>query len=247
MKFLVVGGHSPIAVEISKSLASDNQVWHVTRKIDTPILDHLSSPNIKCLEWDLSAPQYFLQAYNSFLTGEDPDGIIFAHKYRGDSNDDHERFQVEVLSPWIMAKVFCEIESKKARKLLFFTSPAAELVLDDQPFGYHASKAAINQLIKYLSVHFGPKGVTTNGISPGSFIYKERAKTFWDENPNYLKTIENLIPVKRIGQIGDMVELAKFLLMYSTNFINGIIIDADGGLRNVESSKIMRDIKSQDQ
>jgi NAD(P)-dependent dehydrogenase (short-subunit alcohol dehydrogenase family) len=246
MKFLVVGGHSPIAMEISKSLATTNQVWHVTRNIDTQIVEYLSSPNINFLEWDLSA-QHFFESYNHFLTEHDLDGIVFAHKYRGITNDDHERFQIEVLSPWCMAKAFCEIESKKSRKLLFFTSPAAELVLDDQPFIYHASKAAINQLIKYLSVFYGRNGVTTNGISPGSFIYKDRAKSFWNENPNYLQTIENLIPVKRIGQIDDLVELVMFLLLSSTNFINGTIIDVDGGLKNNDTSKIMKDLMSPDQ
>jgi NAD(P)-dependent dehydrogenase (short-subunit alcohol dehydrogenase family) len=199
----------------------------VTGSIDTQILEYLSNPNINFLEWDLSE-QHFFESYNSFLTEHDLDRIVFAHKYRGATNDDHERFQVEVLSPWIIAKAFCEIESRKSRKLLFFTSPAAELVLDDQPFIYHASKAAINQFIKYLSVFYGQNGVTTNGISPGSFNYKDRAKSFWDENPNYLQTIENLIPVKRIGQI-DLIELAMFLLLGSTYFINGTIIDVNGG------------------
>ena len=51
---------------------------------------------------------------------------------------------------------------------------------------------------------------------------------------------KNLIPVKRIGVIEDIVQIAKFLLKDSTNFINGIIINSDGGLRNLESSTIIR-------
>jgi NAD(P)-dependent dehydrogenase (short-subunit alcohol dehydrogenase family) len=123
---------------------------------------------------------------------------------------------------------------------LFFTSPAAEYILGDQPFGYHASKAAVNQLIRYLSVKFGQLGVVTNGIAPGSYIYKERAKDFWNENSNYLEEVKNLIPVKRIGVIEDIVQIANFLLKDSTNFINGIIINSDGGLRNLDSSTIIR-------
>jgi hypothetical protein len=61
-----------------------------------------------------------------------------------------------------------------------------------------------------------------------------------EENSNYLDEVENLIPVKRIGVIEDLVKVAKFLLKDSTNFVNGIIINSDGGLRNLESSTIIQ-------
>ena len=61
-----------------------------------------------------------------------------------------------------------------------------------------------------------------------------------EENSNYLDEVENLIPVKRIGVIEDLVKVAKFLLKDSTNFVNGIIINSDGGLINLESSTIIQ-------
>ena len=240
MKFLVFGGSSPIATAISKSLAAVDQVWHVTRKITESIQNQFIGMNVKLLELDLNSPQNFTDDFSEMLLKENFDGIIFAHRYRGDLDNHYERHQVEVLSPYIIANLFCKIESKKDRKLIFFTSPAADLVLDDQPFGYHASKAAINQLIRYLSVKYGQLGVASNGIAPGSYIYKERAENFWKENSNYLDEVENLIPVKRIGVIEDLVKVAKFLLKDSTNFVNGIIINSDGGLRNLESSTIIQ-------
>ena len=142
--------------------------------------------DVKILELDLNSVGNFMSDFSLMLEKEDFDGIVFAHRYRGDLDNHHERYQVEVLSPYAIAELFCNIKSKKDRKLLFFTSPAAEYILGDQPFGYHASKAAVNQLIRYLSVKFGQLGVVTNGIAPGSYIYKERAKDFWNENSNYL-------------------------------------------------------------
>jgi|LakMenEpi03Aug12_release.lakeMendotaPanAssembly.Ray.scaffolds.fasta_scaffold431274_2 NAD(P)-dependent dehydrogenase (short-subunit alcohol dehydrogenase family) len=240
MKYLVFGGNSPIATAISKSLSVVDQVWHVTRNITESIQNQFIGMNVKLLELDLNSPENFTDNFSLMLEKENFDGIIFAHRYRGDLDNHIERHQVEVLSPYVIADLFCKIKSKKDRKLLFFTSPAADLVVDDQPFGYHASKAAINQLIRYLSIKFGQLGVATNGIAPGSYIYKERAKKFWKENSNYLDEVENLIPVKRIGTIEDIVIVARFLLKDSTNFINGIIIDSDGGLKNLESSSVIR-------
>jgi NAD(P)-dependent dehydrogenase (short-subunit alcohol dehydrogenase family) len=245
VKFLVFGGNSPIAIAISKSLATVDQVWHVTRNINESIRNQFIDMNVDLLELDLNSPQNFSDNLIPMLAKENFDGIIFAHRYRGDIDNDHERHQVEVLSPYNIADFFCNIESKKDRKLLFFTSPAAELILDDQSFGYHASKAAVNQLIRYLSVKYGHLGVATNGIAPGSYIYKERAKNFWKENSFYLDEVEKLIPVKRIGVIDDLVTVARFLLKDSSNFINGVIIDSDGGLKNLESSSIIRSYKDE--
>ena len=240
MKFLIFGGNSPIAIAISQSLAKVDQVWHVTRKNNESIQNHFNGMDVKILELDLNSVGNFMGDFSLMLEKENFDGIVFAHRYRGDLDNHHERYQVEVLSPYAIAELFCNIKSKKDRKLLFFTSPAAEYILGDQPFGYHASKAAVNQLIRYLSVKFGQLGVVTNGIAPGSYIYKERAKDFWNENYNYLEEVKNLIPVKRIGVIEDIVEITRFLLIDSTDFINGIIINLDGGLGNLDSSTIIR-------
>ena len=240
MKYLIFGGNSPIAIAISQSLAKVDQVWHVTRKNNESIQNHFNGLDVKILELDLNAVVNFMGDFSLTLEKENFDGIVFAHRYRGDLDNHHERYQVEVLSPYVIAELFCNIKSKKNRRLLFFTSPAAEYILDDQPFGYHASKAAVNQLIRYLSVKFGQLGVVTNGIAPGSYIYKERAKDFWNENYNYLEEVKNLIPVKRIGIIEDIVQITRFLLRDSTDFINGIIINSDGGLRNLDSSTIIR-------
>jgi hypothetical protein len=55
-----------------------------------------------------------------------------------------------------------------------------------------------------------------------------------------LSKVKNLIPVKRISVNKDVVVIAKFLLKDSTNFINRIIINSDGRLRNLESLSIIR-------
>ena len=55
-----------------------------------------------------------------------------------------------------------------------------------------------------------------------------------------IEEVKNLIPVKRIGVIEDIVQITRFLLKDSTDFINGVIINSDGGLGNLDSSTIIR-------
>jgi hypothetical protein len=73
-----------------------------------------------------------------------------------------------------------------------------------------------------------------------SYIYKNRAQNFWNENSDYLSNIKNLIPVKRISVTKDVVIIARFLLKDSTNFINRIVMNSGGELRNLETLTIIR-------
>jgi len=55
-----------------------------------------------------------------------------------------------------------------------------------------------------------------------------------------LSEVKNLIQVKRISVIKNIVMIADFLLKDSTNYVTRIIMNSDGGLRNLESLSIIR-------
>ena len=55
-----------------------------------------------------------------------------------------------------------------------------------------------------------------------------------------MSEVKNLIPVKRISVIKNVVMIADFLLKDSTNYVTRIIMNSDGGLRNLESLSIIR-------
>jgi NAD(P)-dependent dehydrogenase (short-subunit alcohol dehydrogenase family) len=72
----------------------------------------------------------------------------------------------------------------------------------------------------------------TNGINPGTYVYKERASNFYKENPDILKTAERQIPLGRIATVDEIAAVAMFLLSDQSSFINGTVITIDGGLSN---------------
>ncbi len=75
--------------------------------------------DVKILELDLNSPGDFMDEFSLILEKENFDGIVFAHRYRGDLDNHHERYQVEVLSPYAIAKLFCNIKSKKIENFYF--------------------------------------------------------------------------------------------------------------------------------
>ncbi len=112
------------------------------------------------------------------------------------------------------------------------TSPAAERVVDDQDFQYHASKAAISQLVRYGSVNFAKHNMRVNGVNPGTFVYKDRATSFYAEHPEVFELVRRVVPLGQMSRIQDIASLATFLLSTNSSNVSGQILTIDGGLSN---------------
>ena len=92
---------------------------------------------------------------------------------------------------------------------------------------YAASKAAVSSLTKSLAVEWAPYGVCVNAIAPGVF------RT--DLNANLLngsgRSQEILMrtPMKRFGEVHELVGAAVFLASDAASFISGHVLVVDGG------------------
>jgi NAD(P)-dependent dehydrogenase (short-subunit alcohol dehydrogenase family) len=92
---------------------------------------------------------------------------------------------------------------------------------------YSASKAAVASLTKSLAIEWAPHGVCVNAIAPGVFRTAlnqelldgtERGREF------LLRT-----PMKRFGQVEELVGAAIFLASDAASFVTGQILAVDGG------------------
>jgi NAD(P)-dependent dehydrogenase (short-subunit alcohol dehydrogenase family) len=237
MSFIVTGGHSPIAIAISKSLSKRSSVFHLTRTCDETLRGAFANyANIISEEWDLEQTDECLEKLKRLLTLENIEGIIFAHRYRSESINPITQFVIEVETPFQLLRHYCANYTGQNGSAVILTSPAGESVLPDQSFNYHASKAALNQLVKYAAIHFKDKGVRTNGISPGAFIEKERSRKFYEANKERLEEIKGFIPLRRLGTADEIANLVSYLCSDNSSYINGAIIKIDGGYSNMEAS-----------
>jgi len=88
------------------------------------------------------------------------------------------------------------------------------------------SKHASWGLIKALSREFGPKGITANMISPGTFPGEDVDVSKSDP---FQKLLEQT-PVGRLGAAGDIAALVGLLCSERGGFINGQLLQVNGGV-----------------
>lgn len=91
---------------------------------------------------------------------------------------------------------------------------------------YSASKAGVIGMTKSLAREIGSKNINVNAIAPG-FIDTDMTKVL---SEGQKKNIISGVPLKRLGQVGDIANLAVFLASDKSNYITGQVIHVDGGM-----------------
>ncbi len=92
---------------------------------------------------------------------------------------------------------------------------------------YCISKAGIIMLTRVLAQELGPFGIRANAIAPG-LIRTELSKPTWSD-PVFLKHMETITPLGRIGELDDIRGAALFLASKASSYISGSTILVNGG------------------
>ena len=92
---------------------------------------------------------------------------------------------------------------------------------------YSAVKAAIVSITKVLSAELGPRGIRVNAVSPASVPTPGALGIVNEEE--YAKRKAS-IPLRRIGTEADNSNAIAFLLSPEASFINGEVLNVDGGV-----------------
>ena len=90
------------------------------------------------------------------------------------------------------------------------------------------SKAGVEALTRSLAVEWGNRGIRMNAIAPGP-IPTEGAFSRLLPRPELESFARERNPLGRFGTVGELANLAAFLISDGSGFINGEVVTMDGG------------------
>lgn len=133
---------------------------------------------------------------------------------------------VNMTAPFLLAQaVFPLMQAHKWGRIVNIASRAGRTLVRGAGVSYHASKAGIIGLTRALAGQGGRHGITANTIAPGRVVTPLSSQT-----PDSLvqEALHN-IPVRRLGEPGDIASTIAFLVSEEASFITGAVIDVNGG------------------
>lgn len=92
---------------------------------------------------------------------------------------------------------------------------------------YTASKAAVGALTKSLAVEWGARGVCVNAIAPG--VFRTALNSALLDGTERGKELKLRTPMRRFGDVKELVGAGIFLASEAASFVNGEILCVDGG------------------
>jgi gluconate 5-dehydrogenase len=93
---------------------------------------------------------------------------------------------------------------------------------------YAISKAGVSMMTRGMAAEWGEHGVRVNAIAPG-FILTDLTNKLWS-NPTMQKWGQANTPLKRLGQVDDLIGTAIYLASKASTFMTGQVLYVDGGM-----------------
>ncbi len=143
-----------------------------------------------------------------------------------------QAFDVSLKAPFFASQALIRIarQDVRPRAIVNISSVVAESICGESA-AYHLTKAAMENMTRYLAMYGGPYGVRVNAVRPGLVVQDEYRDRYdrWD-NAAFRKTAEFCHPLNTVGRSDDIADAVVFLCSAQAAFITGQTLTVDGGL-----------------
>ncbi|BFZ54679.1 hypothetical protein PYCC9005_001716 [Savitreella phatthalungensis] len=247
---LVTGGSSGLGLNIAHGLAANGaKVYISSRKqaqCDAAVAEiKRSYPGAEAVAVACDASSAAnLVKLAAFIGEKEPGGVDFcvanAGATWGSPIDKHPESAFSKVMDLNVKGVFYTIQAmlpllQKAGKRgdparVIVTGSVAGLKTNPtEVISYSASKVAVHALVHNLAPDLGRRNITINAIAPGLFPSKMTAYRFSDGGKESKNDSARANPLGRHGEAKDIIALSLYILSKGANFLNGSVINLDGG------------------
>jgi NAD(P)-dependent dehydrogenase (short-subunit alcohol dehydrogenase family) len=136
--------------------------------------------------------------------------------------------EVNLKSVVLACQVFGKhmVDQGEGGSIINISSASSEIPLS-RVITYSASKAAVNNVTRFLAREFAPAKVRVNAIIPGFFPAEQNRKIL---SPERTESIMGHTPMKRFGDAEELQGAAVFLASErASSFVTGSFLTVDGG------------------
>ena len=110
---------------------------------------------------------------------------------------------------------------------LVYTSSAAAFVGEPERPAYAMTKTGLHALVRHVATRWGREGIRANAVAPGP-VPSEAVLPYLDEA--MLDGMRAALHSPRLGRPDDVAALVAFLVSDDGEWINGQVINVDGGM-----------------
>jgi NAD(P)-dependent dehydrogenase (short-subunit alcohol dehydrogenase family) len=136
---------------------------------------------------------------------------------------------VGLKSSFFAAQATIRLMSDRGGCRIVNVASVAAMLATNEAASYHASKAGLLQLTKYLAVAGGPYRARVNGILPGLIVQDEHRPRFDSpDNAAYRALTARYQPLGEIGSERDVAEAVLYLCSDRARYMSGTCLVLDG-------------------
>jgi NAD(P)-dependent dehydrogenase (short-subunit alcohol dehydrogenase family) len=127
---------------------------------------------------------------------------------------------------WGTQAMLAHMDAQRGGSIINFASPVSYRGYPRTAV-YSAVKGAVLAFTRVMAAELGPRGVRVNALCPGS-VPTPGAVAFVDQTEYERRAAT--IPLRRLGRDEDITHAIAFLLGPDASFINGAVLNVDGGI-----------------
>lgn len=135
--------------------------------------------------------------------------------------------EINLVAPFALTRAVLPGMVEQGRGKIVNIASLAGLTAVRGRAAYGASKAGLIMLTRSVAIEYGSRGIWCNAVAPG--VVETPMTSSFFRNPAVAESLTQVTPVGRWGRPEDIAAPVVFLAGRESDFINGVVVPADGG------------------